>query len=499
MNSLKNYNVLAATAAVLSAGWVVAWACGWLADSGSWPVRIGLLVAGLALTAASATLLLRRAEQSRLMAKRYFDALCEIDVCGLGADRASVDLPSLPADSPWADVAGRFRKLLEEYARRTEELKHTRTAWEVRYHRAKARSEQTAAILSELDEPILAVDDYGEVVLANRSAEMLFQFDLEDAPTRALEQVVRCQKLTNLLASVCHHKMPYSRTDEVDIPDEDGGSRWYRVTATKLTTENAQSADESPADKAGACRTVAVLRDIGDQKVMQKRNAEFVSAVSHEMKTPLAGIKAYVELLADGDAEDEKTQEEFLSVINGQADRLQRLVDNMLNLARIEAGVVNVSKKTRSLNELLKEALHVVQPAAEAKRIEIVSEFSPMYLSVLADRDMLLQSAINLLSNAIKYTPEKGRVTLRSRLQDERVRFEVQDTGVGLSEEDCRRVFEKFYRVSKNKDMASGTGLGLPLAKHIVEDVHRGRLTAESTLGQGSTFAVTLPNAAQMT
>ena len=109
-----------------------------------------------------------------------------------------------------------------------------------------------------------------------------------------------------------------------------------------------------------------------------------------------------------------------------------------------------------------------------------------------------MQAAINLLSNAIKYTPAGGKVTLRSRLADDQVRFEVQDTGVGLSEEDCQRVFEKFYRVKKDKDMASGTGLGLPLAKHIVEDVHGGRLTVESVLGQGSTFIVTLPSAGQM-
>jgi two-component system phosphate regulon sensor histidine kinase PhoR len=241
-----------------------------------------------------------------------------------------------------------------------------------------------------------------------------------------------------------------------------------------------------------------VLQDIGDQKALRKRNAEFVSSVSHEMKTPLAGIKAYVELLVDGDAEDEETREEFLQVINGQADRLQRLVDNLLNLARIEAGVVKVSKENQSLNELLDEALHVVQPTAEAKNIRLASNLSPMYLGVLADRDMLLQSGINLLSNAIKYTPAEGSVTLRSRMEDGHVRFEVEDTGVGLCEEDRERVFEKFYRVKKDKNMAAGTGLGLPLAKHIVEDVHGGRLTVTSTLGQGSTFAVTLPNAGKM-
>ena len=243
---------------------------------------------------------------------------------------------------------------------------------------------------------------------------------------------------------------------------------------------------------------MAVLRDIGRQKALQKRNAEFVSAVSHEMKTPLAGIKAYVELLVDGDAEDEQTREEFLEVINSQADRLERLINNMLNLARIEAGVVSVNKNSRSLNELLEEAVHVVHPAAEAKQIELATELSPLYLGVLADRDMLLQSAINLLSNAIKYTPDGGRVTLRSRLADQEVTFEVEDTGVGLSEEDCQRVFEKFYRVKKDKTMASGTGLGLPLAKHIVEDVHGGRLSVQSALGAGSTFRVTLPNSGQM-
>ncbi len=121
-----------------------------------------------------------------------------------------------------------------------------------------------------------------------------------------------------------------------------------------------------------------------------------------------------------------------------------------------------------------------------------------MYLSVLADRDMLLQTAINLLSNAIKYTPPGGTVTLRSRMQDESVVVEVEDTGVGLSPEDQKRVFEKFYRVKKDRQMASGTGLGLPLAKHIVEDVHGGSLTVQSQLGKGSTFRVTLPAANQL-
>jgi two-component system phosphate regulon sensor histidine kinase PhoR len=496
MDGSKYSSLLAAAALVLSAGWVIAWTGGLVADRGSWPVRFGLLAAGLALAGGSAALLVHRAQQNRRMVERHFEALCGIDPRELCSDSTPGGVVPLPAPTPWRRIADRVREAFLEHGRRLRELEHARTAANIRCRRGAAQTEQ-----------IRAIDDYDELVLANRAAEELFQFDVPEGEVRALEQLVRCQKLVDLLTTTCRRRTSSSRTDEIEIRGKDGNPRWYRVTAAKLAAPAEETDSSEPRHRMGVSDVsplggrgaVAVLRDIGEQKVLQRRNAEFVSAVSHEMKTPLAGIKAYVELLVDGDAEDEQTREEFLEVINGQADRLQRLVDNMLNLARIEAGVVNVSKTTLSLNELLEEALHVVQPSAEAKQIALASELSPMYLGVFADRDMLLQAAINLLSNAIKYTLAEGRVTLRSRLEDSHARFEVQDTGVGLSEQDCQRVFEKFYRVNKDKDMASGTGLGLPLAKHIVEDVHGGRLWAESTLGQGSTFIVTIPSTAKST
>jgi two-component system phosphate regulon sensor histidine kinase PhoR len=252
------------------------------------------------------------------------------------------------------------------------EARRNPAGWDTRYEWIKD-------ILGGLADPILAIDDDDEVALANPSAEALFGADAATSENRALARLLHCQKLVDLLTATSHRKAADARTDEIEILDAQGQSRWYRVTVARLPAAAGDGDDQ--ADSAGA---VAVLRDIGDQKAIQRRNAEFVSAVSHEMKTPLAGIKAYVELLADGDAEDDQT------------------------------------------------------------------------------------------------------------------RFEVEDTGVGLSEEDCQRVFEKFYRVAKDKSMASGTGLGLPLARHIVEDVHGGSLTATSVLGKGSTFIATLPNAGQM-
>jgi two-component system, OmpR family, phosphate regulon sensor histidine kinase PhoR len=488
MNRLKSNNLWASVLLTLLAGLCTAWIGGWLVHDGWWLVRVAILAVSLMLTGGAAFLLERNRRREDHLAQQHFEVLWKLDTQGMYTDLSDAGLPPLSPSNPWFDLAERVRDTTMRLYRRIEELEHTQASLEVRCRRAAAQARRITRILDSLADPILAVDHFDEVILANHSAEGLLQIDMERVESKALARLVPCQKLVQLLASTRQRKAGH-RTDELEITDGEGQSHWYRATAVHLAAES----EDSPEDGA-----VAVLRDIGDQKALQKRNAEFVSSVSHEMKTPLAAVKAYVELLADGDAEDRETREEFLGVINSQTDRMQRLIDNMLNLARIEAGVVNVSKRPRSLNELLEEALRIVQPSADAKQIRLASELSPLYLGVLADRDMLLQAAVNLLSNAVKYTPSGGIVTLRSRLDDDQVRFEVQDNGVGLSDEDCRRVFERFYRVKKDQEMAAGTGLGLPLTKHVVEDVHGGSLAVESVLGQGSTFVVTLPGAGRM-
>jgi two-component system phosphate regulon sensor histidine kinase PhoR len=346
-----------------------------------------------------------------------------------------------------------------------------------------------SGIVAGVGEPILAVNRYDEVLLANAEAEKVFGLAHSgsakpEQEKRHVEAWHAGEKFDHWLSDLRRRNAPLRRAEEFEFETAEG-RRSFRVAAANLVAEG----------EVGGC--VLTLRDVEAHKEAQKRHAEFVSAAGHEMRAPLAGIKAYVELLADGDAEDEASREEFLGVIHNQTDRLQRLIDNLLNIARIEAGVVKVSKQSRGVNEILAEAAGVVGPSAEAKNITLHTDLSPLYLGALVDRDMLLQAVINLLSNAVKYTPAGGHVTLRSRLADSELLIEVEDTGVGLSEEDCLRVFEKFYRVEKDKSMAVGTGLGLALAKHIVEDVHGGKLTVRSKLGVGSTFAFTLPQAAR--
>ncbi|NQT39198.1 MAG: hypothetical protein HQ581_16995 [Planctomycetes bacterium] len=489
MRSTRENGLSPAAAILFALALCAAWGAGLGADTASGAIRLGLLLVASAAGIVAVTMLYRTRGRERRALLSYVDALCTSDPLRLDED----SLPSPPAGSDWRDLADRLLKAFGQLFERLQEAEHARTALELRCRRSATETRNIQTILAGLEDPILAINDYDELVLANSSAEQLFDLDSTDPEKRVLNQVVACEKLVDLLSAAGHRDVPTHRTEEIELTDDHGRSHWYRVTAAPL-----RQAAEDGAGEAAFQGSVAVLRDIESEKALGKRNAEFVSAVSHEMKTPLAGIKAYVELLIDGDAEDEETREEFLGVIDSQADRLQRLVENLLNIARIEAGVVEVNKDPRSLNKVLEEAFGVVQPAAGAKNIELNSELSPMHLRVLADHDLLLQAAINLLSNAVKYTPEGGRVVLRSRMMGSEIAFEVEDTGVGLSEEDAGRVFEKFYRVKKDRNSAPGTGLGLPLAKHIVEDVHGGRLTVRSVPERGSTFTVTLPGAAQL-
>ena len=221
---------------------------------------------------------------------------------------------------------------------------------------------------------------------------------------------------------------------------------------------------------------------------------DFVSMVSHELRTPLASIKAYTEMLIDGEATDAQTQQEFHEVIQSEANRLGRLIDNILNISRIESGLVRAEKQPQSLTVVLKDAIEVIEPQAKQKKISITERLTPVFYQTLGDRDMLYQAALNLLSNAIKYTPVGGSIAVETTVHEaqRKVLAKIIDTGVGIGPKDLPFVFDKFYRAQSNSRMAPGTGLGLALVKHIIETVHGGRVLVESELGKGSMFGFEL-------
>jgi two-component system, OmpR family, phosphate regulon sensor histidine kinase PhoR len=230
-----------------------------------------------------------------------------------------------------------------------------------------------------------------------------------------------------------------------------------------------------------------------EKEVAEMKN-DFVSNVSHELRTPLASIKAYIEMLIDGEADDEKTKTEFYEVIQNEANRLSRLIDNILNISRIESGLVKINKQPQSLMVIVKEALEVIAPQAKLKNIKLDEHLMPAIYQTQADKDMLYQAVLNLLSNAVKYTPEGGTITVSATVDEAKRQLvaKISDTGVGIPPKDLPFVFDKFYRAESNNRMAKGTGLGLSLVKHIVETVHHGRMFVESSVGKGSTFGFEL-------
>jgi two-component system phosphate regulon sensor histidine kinase PhoR len=270
--------------------------------------------------------------------------------------------------------------------------------------------------------------------------------------------------------------------------------RTYKVTLSTVA-DKLEHGEDMPANADGeVAGVVAVLHDVTHEREIAQLKNDFVSNVSHELRTPLASIKAYVELLIDGEAQDEATKREFYEVIQNEANRLGRLIDNILNISKIESGLVKVDRKPQSLTVVVKDAIEVILPQAERKRITVREQLTPVFYQASADRDMLYQAVLNLLSNAVKYTPEGGEVRVETSVDEVRrkVITRITDTGVGIPPKDLPFIFDKFYRAEANSRMAPGTGLGLSLVKHIVETVHRGRLFVESQTGKGSCFGFEL-------
>lgn len=387
------------------------------------------------------------------------------------------------------ELARAFEHSADQLRERIDQLVSQRRELEVRSRLAETERRHAESIVNALGDAVLVTDAFNEVILANESAARTLGFDREQVLHRPVDRVTDDGELIRLIKDTREiGRTPRPRKAEHKM-DRDERVTTYELQLTCM--EGVQS-------EAGAHQShgvVTIMRDVTREREIADMKSDFVSNVSHELRTPLSSIKAYVEMLVDGEADDEQTRAEFYNIIQGETNRLSRLIDNILNISRIESGVVKVQREHVSLKGLIGEVIDVMQPQARAKQIEIVEQFSPVFFQVLADKDMLYQATLNLISNAIKYTMPKGTVTVGvdvSEIKGE-VSVSVTDTGVGIPQEDQPHLFNKFYRVADHKNIAKGTGLGLNLVKHIIETVHGGSITVTSQADQGSTFKYTLP------
>ena len=357
---------------------------------------------------------------------------------------------------------------------------------QIRARLAERQKRQTEAILYSLRDAVVVVDELERLIMANEPAAQLLGFDPEDARGEPIAKICgdRHKEFVEFL-----HQSALSKAE---------GTRREMVFVSEQQPRTFDTIVSCVQEGQKICGGVAVLHDVTREKEIAQMKNDFVSHVSHELKTPLASIAAYSEMLVDGEANDEETREEFYGIIQTQADRLNRLIEDILNISRIESGLIKVAKEPVSLTILIEQQMDMIQKYAQEKNITVTRQTPIVCDQVYADKDMMSQVIVNLLSNAVKYTPPGGSVGVATEVDAtaDCVRVTVTDTGVGIPEEELKNLFGKFYRVAANNKHAKGTGLGLNLVKQIVEKVHNGRVFVTSRVGVGSTFGFELPLAA---
>ncbi len=380
---------------------------------------------------------------------------------------------------------------------RVTELTVSRRAMDMQLNSVEVRRHHLEAVLNTIHEAVLVTDALDELVLANEAAAKLLNVDLVAALRRPAEEVIPDGSLVRMIRDTREGGRSVPRLLRRVQHEVTRGGDSNVVDVTMQCLSSAAAGEEPGEDRPGCGGVVTVLRDVTREVESAERRSEFVASVSHELRTPLSSIKGCLEMLIDGEAAEPEARNEFYHIIQSETNRLQRLVDNILSISRIESGLVRTAPRPLPLAELLSDAESAVRPHARSKGVEITRWDGAGAAScvVAADREMIQEVLLNLLNNAVKFTPTGGRITIGAELEPEGAfaRVTVTDTGVGIPADAVPNLFQKFYRVQDHAHLGKGTGLGLNLVKHIIESIHGGTIGVTSEKGAGSAFTFTLP------
>ena len=335
------------------------------------------------------------------------------------------------------------------------------------------------AILTSMVEGVVAVDTDARLLNLNQSAAQLLDLDPDAVRGRIVHEVVRNTKLQQIIDAALQEHHPV----EAEIVFTGREDRFVNASATILRDAEGQNI--------GA---VVVLDDVTKIRRLESLRREFVANVSHELKTPITSIMGSVETLLDGAAENAEDSKRFLTIIDRQADRLMRIVDDLLSLSRIEResdeGLIELS--TGKVSDVIKAAVEMCEVKASERSVRIDFECDPD-LRASMNAPLLEQALVNLLDNSIKYSEEGTPVRVVAKAEDDQILISVEDHGRGIPEQHLARIFERFYRVDHARSRKlGGTGLGLAIVKHIAI-AHRGKVSVKSKSGEGSTFTISLP------
>ncbi len=338
--------------------------------------------------------------------------------------------------------------------------------------------EEMLAVLTSMVEGVLVINAEEKVALANAACARMFGWKSGDWNNRPFWEIMRHRELLDLLKRVLSRGTFENAEISIFMPEE------------KIIQAQASPVKTGKGAKHGV---VCVLHDITHLKKLEHLRTEFVANVSHELKTPLTSIKGFVETLLAGALENPETARSFLTVVDGHAARLERLINELLELSRLESGELPLQFRPVDLKSLLQRSRQLFENEIHAKRQALEIECPQTLSPVSGDEEKLERALSNLIHNAVKFTPEEGKIKVCAREEVAQVKISVSDTGIGIAEDELPRIFERFYRVDKSRSRKEGgTGLGLSIVKHIAQ-VHGGSVSVESRVNKGSTFTLSLP------
>ncbi len=387
---------------------------------------------------------------------------------------------------------GDFRPLLREGPRDelsdlADSLNLTAARMDREIRMLSGERNRSSAILRSMVEGVAVIDAEERLVFYNRAFSEILSVDAAGAEGRPLIEVVRNSELLSLIRRAL-------RGDEglqTDITMGITQTQSFSITAAPVKALDVSASGRAPEGKPSGA--VVVLHDVTELRRLERVRQDFVANVSHEFKTPLTAIQGFAETLLAGALDDPENNRRFLEIIRNHATRLARLTNDLLKLARIEAGKLELEFSSVGLLELIEACTETTLLKANRKEITLEITVPPQLPAVRGDAALLRDVLQNLLDNAIQYTPARGHISVAASATAREAVITVSDTGIGIPLADSERIFERFYRVDAARSReAGGTGLGLSIAKHIVE-AHGGKLWVESTVGQGSKFSFSLP------
>jgi signal transduction histidine kinase len=368
-----------------------------------------------------------------------------------------------------------WNRLLTEYhqVRRGQILGQARESLQQR----RAGTSELEGVCDAISEGLLLIDEHREVRFANGAAAVYLDTERDKLLGSSLQEFLEEPEVIEAVEAVVAGRGSPRMGIEVRRGDQ-GGVLHFSVR---------------PVRREDAAAAMVLIEDVTQKKVADDARNSFLAQATHELRAPLTNIRLYVETAIDEGQEDRALQGKCLNVINEEARRLERVVNDVLSVSEIEAGSFCIKNDDVPIDQLLKELQDHYQPQAQQKGITLSFDLPPKLPVLIGDRDKILVALHNLIGNALKYTEAGGEITLRCEWGAGTFRVEVADTGIGMSEEDARKIFDKFYRAKDERiSKITGSGLGLSLAREVIR-LHGGDIAVESRLNEGSRFSLTLP------